>query len=715
MTSAFLSPLWYRLAALRPTLKPQARVRRHRFRGEVWYVVQDPASGRFNRFAPAAYQLLGLMDGRRTMDEVWQAALAQLGDDTPSQEEIIRLLSQLHAADLLQCEVSPDSAELFERFARHERSQRASRWKNPFSVRIPLWNADAFLERSARWVRPFFSWAGALVYLVIVGFGVTLAAMHWPELTSNFSDRVLAVHNLVLLWLCFPVIKLLHELGHGYTTKLGGGEVHEIGIILLVFTPVPYVEASAASGFRSKWRRVLVGAAGMLVETFLAALAMFVWAAAEPGVLRAIAFNVMLIAGVSTVVFNANPLLRFDGYYILCDLIEIPNLAQRATRYWRYLAERYLFRMPEAERPAAAPGEPIWLALYAPAALVYRLFVMLAIVLYIAAQWFFIGVLLAIWGVSVMVLAPLGKFLLYLGRMPRRAQTRRRALTISGSLVAIAALFIAFVPVPARVMSEGVVWIPEEANVRAAGDGFVRTVVPAPGAMVEAGARLVQSYDPQLFAQLAVSEARVAELEARLDAQRFTERVQAEITRQELSREEAALERLLERVGELSARSSSSGRWVIARADDLPGRYVHKGEIVGYVVQDGARLVRAVVSQGDVDRVRTLLVRAEVRLAERIEEVYPAALVREVPAAKDELPSSALSTAGGGTLAADPRDPKGGKALMSTFQFDLELPREAGEAAYGGRAYVRFVLQPEPLGRQWYRHVRQAFLSRFNV
>jgi len=154
---------------------------------------------------------------------------------------------------------------------------------------------------------------------------------------------------------------------------------------------------------------------------------------------------------------------------------------------------------------------------------------------------------------------------------------------------------------------------------------------------------------------------------------------------------------------------------VIVRADDLPGRYLKKGELIGYVMQDGARIVRVVVSQDDVDLVRSRLARAEVRLAERVAQVYPAAVVREVPAAKDELPSSALSSAGGGVLAADPRDPKGSKALLTTFQFDLELPREVRDVAYGGRAYVRFVLQPEPLGLQWYRRLRQAFLSRFNV
>jgi putative peptide zinc metalloprotease protein len=453
----------------------------------------------------------------------------------------------------------------------------------------------------------------------------------------------------------------------------------------------------------------------MLVEVFIAALCMFVWVAAEPGVLRAMAFNVMLIAGVSTVVFNANPLLRFDGYYILSDLIEIPNLAQRANRYWRYLAERYLFRFQGAEKPPLAPGELGWLVFYAPAALVYRVLVLVAIVFYIAAEWFFIGVALALWGVVSMFVLPVWKFLSYLLTLPRRGRTRKTALTVCAGIAGALLLILTVVPAPYRVVTEGVVWLPEEANVRAGADGFIRSVLAKPGADVDAGAVLVDSHDPLVMAQLAIAEARVAELEARLDQQRFTERVQAELTRQELEREAAGRDRILERVEQLTARSAVRGRFVLARADDLPGRFLRKGELIGYVTQEGLAIVRVVVSQDDVDLVRSRLARADVRLAERIAEVYPAAVVREVPAAKDELPSSALSSQGGGALAADPRDPKGGKAMMSTFQFDLELPREASGAAYGGRAYVRFALQPEPLAFQWYRRVRQAFLARFNV
>src|SRR5262249_45942838 len=160
-----------------------------------------------------------------------------------------------------------------------------------------------------------------------------------------------------ILGLCFPVIKFLHELGHGYATKAGGGEVHEMGVLLLVFMPVPYVDASAATGFRGKWRRGLVGAAGLLTGTFIASGFLVVWVLSEPGLLRAIAFNVMLIAGVSTLVFNGNPLLRFDGYYIFSDWIEVPNLAVRGNQYWRYLTERYVFRMSHVEPPPSTAGE----------------------------------------------------------------------------------------------------------------------------------------------------------------------------------------------------------------------------------------------------------------------------------------------------------------------------------------------------------------------
>ena len=171
------------------------------------------------------------------------------------------------------------------------------------------------------------------------------------------------------------MIKALHELGHASATKAGGGEVHDVGIILLVLLPVPYVEASAATVFKSKYRRAVVGAAGIAVELFVAAIAFYMWLLIEPGLLRAILFNVMLIASVSTLLFNGNPLLRYDAYYILADLIEIPNLAARSTRYWGYLIERYILGVRDAEAPEASRAEKAWFLFYGFASTLYRIFV----------------------------------------------------------------------------------------------------------------------------------------------------------------------------------------------------------------------------------------------------------------------------------------------------------------------------------------------------
>src|SRR5512145_1371414 len=140
MATSLYSPSWYRVADLKPRLRSHVEIHRHHYRGDLWYVLQDHSSGRFQRFSPAAYLLIGLMDGRRTVQEIWNAARARLGEDAPTQEEVIRLLSQLHAVDVLQSDVVPDTAELLKRFE----SRRNVRWKQ--NLRSPLFMRFALLD-----------------------------------------------------------------------------------------------------------------------------------------------------------------------------------------------------------------------------------------------------------------------------------------------------------------------------------------------------------------------------------------------------------------------------------------------------------------------------------------------------------------------------------------------------------------------------------------
>jgi putative peptide zinc metalloprotease protein len=708
-----LSASWYRVAALQPRLRSHARIHRHHYRGERWYVLTDRISRRAHRFTPAAYYVIGLMNGRRTLESIWDAAVARFGDDAPTQDEVIQLLGQLHAADVLQCEVTPDVDELLRRSQRLGRQGRLQKLLSPLALRFPLFDPDRLLERTLAWYRPLFGPFGALLWLAVVGWGAVLAAQHWDALAQDLGHRVLAPGNLVLLALVFPLLKALHEFGHACAVKAWGGEVHEMGVMLLVLMPVPYVDASSASAFPEKRRRVLVGAAGMVVELFVAALALAFWVEMEPGVMRAVLFNVMLIAGVSTVLFNANPLLRFDGYYILADLIEIPNLRQRANQLLAGLAQRWLFGMPVAV-PDAGASERAWLMLFAVASFFYRLFITLAIALFVGAHYFIFGVLLALWALVQAFVLPLVGLASYIAFSPRLGRSRPRAVLASALLGALLVAGLGLAPAPSWTTAQGVVALPEQTVVRAGSEGFVQRVVARPGEAVRRGEPLVELADPLLEARLRVLRAQLDELQARYQLERIDRLVRAQITQDQMKGVAADLARARERRDELVMRSPADGVFALAAAQDLPGRFLKPGEPVGHVVAGGGMTVRAIVPQQAVHLVRERTERVELQLAERIGTVYASRIVREVPRAIDRLPSQALSQMGGGEVALDPSAPGGAKTLQSHFEFELALP-PGRPVLLGGRVYVRFEHVPEPLAAQLWRWLQQLFLQRLAV
>ena len=714
-TERFLSDSWYRAAGLRPQLREHARIRLHRYRGKPWYVVSDDVSGRVHRLTPAGLDIVAGMDGRRTLDAIWHETMARLGDDAPTQDQVLQLLAQLHAHDLLKADVVPDTRELLDRFSQHE----MRRWRgllNPLSLRFRLWNPDPFIRRALPVFGPLFSLPGLLLWLALVLPALVLAGEHWTELTTGVGDRILAADNLLLLAMCLPLVKALHEMGHGFAARRFGAAVPELGIMFLMLFPMPYVDASAAAGFRSRGRRIAVGAAGMLVETALAAIALFVWVAVEPGLLRAIAFNVVVAASVTTLLFNANPLMRYDGYYILSDLIEIPNLGHRAVRYWSYLAERYAFARADLDEFAATAGERLWLLIYAPSATAYRLWVSFAIALFLADRYLAVGVALAAWSLTSTVLLPVGKALHHVMASPGLQRQRPRAVTTTFAALVAGLALLLVVPAPQHTMVEGMLWLPETAMVRAGTDGFVRRVLAEPGRLLPAGAAITRSEEPSLEARRDELRGRVSELRARLQSEQFDRLVDALVTRTELTQAEAELAQVERRAGRLLARNTDAGVLAIPQAADLEGRFLHEGDLIGYVLPPGGgRVVRAVVSQDDLDLVRSHLRRAELRLVGHPERQFTTRILREVPSGRDTLPGKALGTAGGGATAVDPRDAHGTRTLQRTFQIDIVLPPDAPGEAFGARVLVRLDHDWEPVGEQIYRRLRQLLLSRLQA
>ena len=714
MSRPIFSQSWHNVAELRPRLLPHTRVHAHTYRGQRWFVLQDTASGRYHRLSPAANALVARMNGSRTVQSLWDEACSA-GGDMPTQDDVVELLIQLHSNDLMYCDVTPAAAELFERY----RKRRRMLWKqwvmNPLSVRIPLLDPDAFLTRWADALSWLFTWRGAMLWLAVVSPALVLAAQQWTELTSNLSDQVLAHDNLLLLIVVFPFIKALHELGHGFAVKVWGGAVHEMGLMFLVFAPAPYVDASAASAFRSKHRRALVGAGGMVVETFFAALAMYVWLLVEPGLIRAIAFNVMFVAGVSTILTNGNPLLRYDGYYILCDLIEMPNLAQRGQKYMVYLCDRYLFGARDVPVPDETPSEKRWLVSYFFASWVYKIFVTLAIIVFVANEFFIIGVLLALWSAAGFLVVPLWKGAQHVLKSPALGRRRSHAIRVSLSLVALLLIVIFLVPLPLRTQAEGIVWLPDQAIVRAGANGTFERWLAEPGSIVQAGMPIAVTRDEALEAEWAVADARVEEAQARYRAQQFSDPAQADGARQQLEHERRALERVAERRERLVVRSEADGQLAVAKPSDMNGQFFKRGEVLAYVLDSRRLIVRVAVSQQNIDLVRRRLKGVSVRFADAVPQTHPASFLREVPSAQDELPTAALGLSGGGSMPTDPKDPKGMKLLERTFFVDLSLPPKASGSTFGGRVHVRFEHSSETLASQWHRRWRQLFLSHFHV
>jgi putative peptide zinc metalloprotease protein len=711
----FLDPAWYRVAELQPRLRAHVRIHRHHYRGERWYVLQDNTTGRFHRFTPTAFEIVARMDGRRSVDAIWRLVCERHEEDPPSQPECIRLLHQLHAADALQVDIPPDTAELLRREGRSRRQRWMQQLRSPLFQRVPLVDPERFLERVAPLVKACFSPAAAVVWVLTMCAGGIAAFVNADELTRNVSDRILDPLNLLMLWIVFPFVKALHELGHAMAVKRWGGEVHEMGIMLLVFSPVPYVDASASSAFADKDKRMLVGAAGMLVELFLAALALVVWSLVEPGAVRTLCYNVVLIAGISTVLFNGNPLLRFDAYYILADWLEIPNLASRANRYLLYLFERYLAGKSDVDSPATTPGEARWFVFYAVASFAYRIFIYLVIITFVITEFAVVGIALAVWAAFSMMVKPLWTALGYLGASPRIHAQRGRSMVASLVLAGVLVGAVTLVPFPLATVAQGIVWVPEEAIVRAGADGFVRDVLADQGESVGPGDALVRLEDPLMATRLEVLEHELAALAARYRNTVRVDRVQAAVTREAMLGAEARLEQAREAIARLTVRSPRQGAFIMPDPDGATGTFVEQGALLGYVLRPEQITVRAVVDPDDIAMVRARTRTVAVRLANQPDRVLASRVRRQVPAASTELPSAALGTRGGGDIKVDPEHADGTRALAKIFHVDVVLEEGGDAARIGARAWVRFDHGSEPVALRWYRSLRALFLRQLDV
>lgn len=707
---------------MKPRLRPHTQVTRQHYRGRRWHVVQDPATNQYYRLNPIAYQFVSLLDGGRTIEEAWKLSLGVHGDAAPTQNEVITLISQLYNSNLLAVETTPETEQLLRRGRERFKKKAMSQAIGLMYFKMRLFNPDPYLAKIEPVLRPLLNRWGFLAWAAFVAFAIVRLVPEWSQLRSGVENAV-APANWGWMALVFVVTKAIHETGHGVICKRFGGQVPEFGAMLLVMVPAPYVDASACWAFPSKWRRIAVGAGGMIFELFIAAIAAHVWLATPQGeLLHQIAYNAMLTAGVSTVLFNANPLMRFDGYYILSDLLEVPNLMQRSTGMLTHLCQKHLFRLKDATPPSTQPGERRILLVYGVLALIYRVFLFFSITLYVMGKMFAIGLVLAIWTGAMWFIMPLGKLAHWLATHPPLAEHRLRAVATTLGLFIAGFVAIGAIPAPDHRRATGVVESAARTGIFVGADGFIETAHVRAGDRVREGDAIVTCRSPELALALESSRAMLLEAEAQEREATVDDAAMAQVARERIGAITAQIEFLEDRISRLVVRAPHDGTVVGNDPAQFVGAFAREGDAICEIVDERRVRVAALLPQKEAawhfelgsDRYDV-----KIRSYSRPDAEVEGGNIRVVDAGQVRLPHAALGFAGGGTIETEQSDRQGRMAKKPQFVVYVE-PMGSNEGpdaigAPGERVALRFHLPWKPLMSQWVDRLHKLVQGRVDV
>ena len=474
-------------------VRPDLKARRQRYQGRVYWVVKDPVGLQYFRFEEEEFAILQMLDGESSLEEIAERFEAEFPPQTIRAEELQNFIGMLHRSGLVLADSMGQGVQLKKRGDERRRKELLASVSNILSIRFKGFDPENLLNAMYPWVRWFFSPFATFLCCFLALSALTLVAVQFDVFQSKLPSfqSFFDAQNWLLIAAVLGTTKVIHEFGHGMSCKHFGGECHEMGIMFLVLTPCLYCNVSDSWMLPNRWHRAAIGAAGIYVEVVIASISTFIWWFSEPGMLNYVCLNIMFVSSVSTILFNANPLLRYDGYYILSDLMEVPNLRQKASTILNRKLGKWCLGLEEPDDPFLPKRNQALFALYTVASFFYRWFVLLSILYFLNKIFEPYGLkvvgqmiaLMSLYGLIVMPLVKVYKFFRVPGRLGKVKKVRMyTSLLLLAGLISCAFL----IPFPSSVMCEFELLPRGAESVYVEVEGTLEEVLVQPGDEVQA-------------------------------------------------------------------------------------------------------------------------------------------------------------------------------------------------------------------------------------
>lgn len=571
-----------------------------RSRWKEWYQIEARHSGRYFRIGVTEYAFVSLLDGHTAIGEAISLTARRFGPDAFTEDQATSIVVWLLDNDLAEVTETTADGQQVTPGASLERPGSSLLDKfNPFWLKLPLGNPDSFIKRLLPLTSWIHSWAAIVTSLVIWAAAAIVLASNWPQFESSWSA---VLHRSNWLWLgaSWLFLKIVHELSHAIACRRHGGSIRDSGIIFILLAPVAYVDVTSSLSFSSRWQRIQTAAAGIYAELTIASLAAILWTFSDSSLLSHHLVNLIWSASVTTIVFNANPLMKFDGYYILSDLLDRPNLYTDSTQHLHRIAQRIFFGI-RSDGVRSSGQDAFLTATYGLAAFLWRMLICVGLMISASVMFHGAGIILAAAGVLVWFGRPLMNLVIRLWKLTLLEPPKAiRAIGLGTVSSAAIVAFVLLTPWPAGSTAPGIVDHQDVVVLRAETAGFIRRIHVADGEQVTEGQLLIELENDELASDIA--DLRLAIEQSAIRRDQLIRKQETASVQVEEENHAAIQKRLLEKTQQaeaLTVRAPVAGRVMSRSLIRAADTYAKPGTELVAIGHDTRKEMRVSISQDD--------------------------------------------------------------------------------------------------------------------